>query len=156
MNNGKYHTEEYKRKQEIKNDRLYGPVTQHIKVCEKCNDKFTWTGRKKTKSFKQARFCSRSCANHRGNGLEHKRPLTFYVSICFAHFEKKCIHCGHDKIVSVHHLDENRKNNDVRNLVPLCMNCHMMIHKKEYKEEVEDSIQNWIPLREQILMGNGQ
>jgi hypothetical protein len=32
------------------------------------------------------------------------------------------------RVLAVHHLDENRKNNMVENLAWLCHNCHLLIH----------------------------
>ena len=43
----------------------------------------------------------------------------------------KCECCGWDKYIGalhVHHLDRNRKNNDLENISILCPNCHWLIH----------------------------
>ncbi len=32
------------------------------------------------------------------------------------------------RVLAVHHLDRNRENNDVTNLVWLCHNCHFLVH----------------------------
>lgn len=142
-----YYTESYKQKQSLKLDRLFGEILEHNKICEKCNKEFIFTGRLKTKSYEKARFCSRSCANHRGVGLEwektHKnRSLIHYRTICFTEWKQECAICGFDKIISVHHLDEDHNNNDVKNLIPLCPNHHHMVHSKEYGEEIKLDIEN--------------
>ena len=141
-NRESYYTESYKQKQAEKTDRLFGKILEHTKVCEKCSNEFIFKGRKNTRSFEKARFCSRSCANHRGVGLEwqetHKsRTLTHYKKICFTEWEQKCAVCGFDKIISVHHIDHNHNNNDVKNLIPLCPNHHQMVHTNEYGDEME-------------------
>ena len=42
----------------------------------------------------------------------------------------KCSHC--DKIAQVlHHKDKNTRNNDYKNLLPLCKSCHTVLHNKE-------------------------
>lgn len=43
---------------------------------------------------------------------------------------KRCVLCGKDdmRILCVHHLDENRGNNKMGNLVWLCRNCHFLVH----------------------------
>jgi hypothetical protein len=43
---------------------------------------------------------------------------------------KQCIICGKNdqRILSVHHIDQNRKNNILKNLVWVCRNCHHLIH----------------------------
>jgi len=47
---------------------------------------------------------------------------------------KKCVKCGYDDLraLAVHHVDQNRKNNGIHNLVWLCRNCHFLEHF--YKE----------------------
>lgn len=44
--------------------------------------------------------------------------------------KKICFSCGKDdiRILCVHHIDKNRKNNDVKNLMWLCRNCHFLVH----------------------------
>ena len=41
-----------------------------------------------------------------------------------------CNHCGisDPRVLLVHHLDKNRKNNAINNLQWLCYNCHHLIH----------------------------
>lgn len=51
---------------------------------------------------------------------------------------KKCIICGFDKIVDLHHLDQNPENNSPDNLVGLCPNHHKMIHRADLRQEVRD------------------
>ena len=141
-----YYSDEYRLKQSEKLDRNFGPIIEHNKVCERCNVEFTFKGRVKTKAYEKARFCSRSCANHRGVGLEwektHKsRSLIHYRTICFTDWKQECAICGFDKIVSVHHLDENHNNNDIKNLIPLCPNHHHMVHSKEYSDDTKREIE---------------
>ena len=49
---------------------------------------------------------------------------------------KSCILCGFDKIVDLHHLNENKKDNSPKNLVGLCPNHHKMIHHEKYREYI--------------------
>lgn len=42
----------------------------------------------------------------------------------------KCNICGFVYLVDIHHIDFNKKNNELTNLVCLCPNCHMLIHHK--------------------------
>lgn len=48
----------------------------------------------------------------------------------------KCILCDFDKIVELHHLDENSKNSSIENFVGLCPNHHKMFHDFRYKSEI--------------------
>jgi hypothetical protein len=48
---------------------------------------------------------------------------------------KKCIVCGFDSIVDLHHIDKNKKNNSESNLIGLCPNHHRMIHLRKFRDE---------------------
>lgn len=127
MNNGKYNTESYKLKQDIKRDNRLGPKIEHTKKCERCGTDFTFLARKNTKQYTK-RYCSRSCANSRQEWWNEN--ATNYRTIAFKNNKKECYICGFDKIVAVHHIDENRKNNKPFNLIPLCPNHHEMVHSR--------------------------
>ena len=133
MNNGKYYTEQYAQKQSEKTDRLYGIVATHKKLCESCGLIFDWVGRLHTKMYRRVRFCSRSCSNKNNGAIRWRseQPKN-YRTICFQFYAKRCILCGFDKVVSVHHLDQNHENNEPGNLVPICSNHHTMIHHSEW------------------------
>ena len=139
MNNKKYHTKEYKAKQEAKVDRLYGTVSEYTKKCERCDKSFVFKGRIKTKAFKSAIFCSRSCANNRQTWWNDN--ATGYRTIAFTHWDKQCAICGFNKVVAIHHIDNNRHNNSPENLIPLCPNHHEMLHSK-WSNEVVPLIEN--------------
>lgn len=133
MHNGKYNTEQFRLKQLAKNDRLFGPIKDHTKNCIICDKEYVYTGRQYTKQYEASKFCSRSCANNRRDWW--KDNATSYTTIAFHNWKRECILCGFDKIVEVHHLDEDRTNNEPRNLVPLCPNHHQMVHSK-WRNEV--------------------
>lgn len=43
----------------------------------------------------------------------------------------ECKRCGYNEFessVHIHHLDHNRLNNDISNLIALCANCHLSLH----------------------------
>ena len=54
---------------------------------------------------------------------------------------KTCASCCFDKLITLHHLDGNKKNNDEKNLVGLCPNCHKMIHTYQYYREIRERLQ---------------
>jgi hypothetical protein len=135
-----YQTKSYKEKQSSIIDNKFGKIEKHILVCETCKEEFKWIGRKKTKEFEKKKFCSRSCANYRGSGIEWEekmgKEITSYRTIAFSYYEEKCMICGFDKVVEVHHIDKNRENKNKENLAVLCPNHHTMIHMKKYKKEI--------------------
>ena len=102
-----------------------------------------------TKTFRQV-TCSKSCSNkHFRSGENHPNWKNIedmcnsakYRSICFEKYGKRCLVCGYDRIVAVHHIDLDHKNNSPENLVPLCMNHHNEIHSLEWKNEVTFKIE---------------
>ena len=65
-----------------------------------------------------------------------RRPLKFQKikNIILFIYDYKCIVCGFVSVSNhVHHLDENTDNNDAFNLVPVCVDCHKMIHSAKFK-----------------------
>jgi len=151
MNNGKYDTDSYKLGQAIKADRLWGQIEDHTKICKTCNKEYIWHGRRNTKAFEASKFCSRRCANNRQSVWDNKisegetdGKWIRYRAVAFNNHGKRCIVCNFDKVIEVHHLDHNRSNNSKENLVPLCPNHHMMIHRSDYSEEVLSNIKNYI------------
>ncbi len=61
-----------------------------------------------------------------------KEALKFGMSLYqYLTFKKKCSFCGFDKFLcDIHHIDFNKNNNHITNLIGLCPNCHMGIHRK--------------------------
>ncbi len=53
----------------------------------------------------------------------------------------KCVICGFDKVVDLHHLDENKKNNEKINLIGLCPNHHKMLHDFRYRKEMRGALE---------------
>lgn len=42
--------------------------------------------------------------------------------------KEHCAYCGSTKNLLIHHIDENRNNNEVTNLIVLCKSCHQKHH----------------------------
>lgn len=105
------------------------------KTCPICNSKFlTKIGTRNEKTT-----CSHSCSNTFFNGKTRNINVTRYRTICFRTNPKKCIICDEDKIVEVHHYDEDRNNNNIDNLIPLCPTHHKYAHSR-HKHLVLDKI----------------
>lgn len=100
------------------------------KTCPVCSKKFIG-------SKPNQKTCSYACSNRFFRSGENNGQWKddAYRSTCFKHHEKKCIVCGEDKIVAVHHLNENKKDNSPENLIPLCPTHHAYVHSR-YKDEV--------------------
>lgn len=48
-------------------------------------------------------------------------------------YMNECMLCGYDEhpILCVHHIDGDRCNNELTNLLVVCPNCHAIIHKED-------------------------
>jgi len=109
----------------------------NIKLCEACNAPI--------KNYKSSKgTCSRSCSNKffshlRNNPENHVR----YRTLCWAKHKKECVICGENKIVSVHHMNEDHDDNRIDNLVPLCPTHHQYMHSR-YKEEILPKVEEYI------------
>ncbi len=55
-------------------------------------------------------------------------PHIDYRKLALEHYDHLCAHCGFGipDVLEVAHLDGNRSNNELSNLVVLCPNCHKM------------------------------
>lgn len=60
--------------------------------------------------------------------------------ILYKKITEKCVICGFNKVVDLHHLDENSKNNNEKNLIGLCPNHHKMFHNMDFRQEILDSL----------------
>jgi predicted restriction endonuclease len=51
-----------------------------------------------------------------------------YRKFAFGHYAQFCAHCGFgiSAVLEIAHIDGDRRNNDLKNLVILCPNCHKM------------------------------
>lgn len=101
----------------------------------------------KSKKF----FCSKSCqAKWRNSFFSEEKHANWlggehaYRNILMrSGREQVCISCGTAdiRILSAHHIDHNRKNNKLSNLVWVCLNCHYLLH---HDEDFENGIKKTI------------
>ncbi len=88
-------------------------------------------------------FCGRGCQtkwrNVEFSGSKHanwQEGKYAYRSVLNRHkVPKICRLCKMEdiRVLAVHHVDKDRTNNDIKNLVWLCNNCHFLVH--HYDEE---------------------
>lgn len=115
-------------------------------LCFHCGKKIEKTPGELKKSKSGKYFCNKSCQTKWRNSLfsgeahsNWKGGLFTYRNILEkSGILKKCKRCRCDdiRVLAVHHIDQNRMNNGVENLVWLCHNCHHLIHAypDEYKK----------------------
>ena len=112
-----------------------------LKFClvQNCGKKIKVQASRLKKSIHGNVFCSKNCAasfnntNYRCGEKNPNHKGTYYGSyrlLTFANQEHKCAVCGWDKderVLQVHHIDEDRSNNDLSNLIILCPTCHCFL-----------------------------
>ena len=87
--------------------------------------------------------CSKSCANTHFRKGWQPDFISHYTTICWRYHEKRCVVCEEDKIVAVHHYDEDHENNDPANLIPLCPTHHQYMHSR-FRVEIEQRVLDYI------------
>lgn len=109
----------------------------NIKLCPVCQSPI--------KNYKNGKTCGYSCANkHFRSGPNNGNwKDSAYATTCFYYHKKECVICKEKNIVEVHHLDENKNNNDPSNLIPLCPTHHQYWHSK-HKHLIEESVRTYI------------
>lgn len=88
------------------------------KVCRTCHKTFkieNWREKKEN-------FCSIECHYSR-------ECLVKYRKLAFKHLPNECAYCIKGKgRIEVHHIDHDRSNNKLFNLIILCHSCHIKLH----------------------------
>lgn len=106
--------------------------------CSTCGENIYRTPSEVRCSKSKKFFCSKSCQTIWRNGeFSGKKSLnwkggysTYRKVLSKSSHDKRCLICeeGDLSVLVVHHIDQNRKNFNVENLVWLCHNCHYLIH----------------------------
>ena len=85
-------------------------------------------------------YCSKECGNRHKNELRKQSGewdnSGNYRKKAFDVFEHKCAICGwkeDERVLEVHHINENRNDNDINNLIILCPICHKKLTLHLYK-----------------------
>lgn len=106
--------------------------------CAHCGQKIYRPKGQARKSITNLLFCNRSCRasyfNRERAGDKHPNwqggRNTYRRILTRSGAAPVCRRCGltDARVLAVHHLDGDRGNNTVENLVWLCHNCHYLIH----------------------------
>ncbi len=106
-----------------------------IKICKRC---------KKKRAIHAKGLCA-SCYNYTfhldKNRAYNQRKANNIDLTTYRKLTKECVLCGFNKIVEIHHLDFNKKNNSSENLIGLCPNHHRMVNNYNYKYEIFQELQ---------------
>ena len=102
-----------------------------IKTCLCCGKEFSAIKR----SVKEQVTCSRACSNtyfrSGPNNGNYTDGINSYRNKALNYYGRICARCGFSVLeaLEVHHIDRNRANNDITNLMVLCANCHILEHR---------------------------
>ena len=104
-------------------------------TCAKCGKQIWKTNSMLARSKSGNVFCSSSCSTSFNNQFKTGENHYAYTGKDYRKkalntYENKCVVCGYEddkRILEVHHIDENRNNNEIENLCVLCPNCHRKI-----------------------------
>lgn len=110
-----------------------GNVISQIRKKKYCSDKcrnayISYQWRLKQGHFKKPGVGSGG--NQEGeNNHQYKTGIGTYSKKGFEHYGKICNRCNSTKFLLVHHKDEDRTNNELKNLEVLCKSCHQKHHE---------------------------
>ena len=128
-------------------DRTVANLLRHETACylNPVNTKLCPVCQKPIKNFRTSSTCGYKCANtlYRSGVNNPNWKNDRYQTTCFVHHKKECVVCKEHKIVEVHHYDENHKNNNSENLVPLCSTHHKYWHSR-YRKEIIDVVDKYV------------
>jgi hypothetical protein len=101
-----------------------------------CRNKDVCIGKKHTKEhIEKIKESCQGINKGENNGMWNGNPKQFYPKEFTVQLKEKarerdnyeCVRCG-GKPQDVHHVDGDRKNNELDNLMTLCRSCHMKEH----------------------------
>ena len=115
--------------------------------CAYCNKEFIKKKKKKKNSKSGLFFC---CREHKdlaqkinaGESFKSIRPTHYkngigtYRENAFFEYPHQCAVCSwkeDEDVLEVHHIDENRENNNISNLIILCPICHKKLTTHKYQ-----------------------
>lgn len=110
------------------------------------------------KPTRNRRFCSKSCSATKNNedgkigysiyrkkrGIEQQRT---YRDICLELWSPRCAICGWCVSIDIHHIDGDHSNDDIKNLIPLCQNHHIMTRMNQFAESMRSELSSLVDKR---------
>ncbi|MDP2947500.1 MAG: HNH endonuclease signature motif containing protein [Nanoarchaeota archaeon] len=115
-------------------------------LCYTCYKKLKWQPK-----IKKCKRCGREMAIHakefcggcynlifhleKNKAYNHRKSQNVDLKT-YRRLTQRCVICDFDKIVDIHHIDLNKKNNSPKNLIGLCPNHHRLIHNFNFRPEI--------------------
>jgi 5-methylcytosine-specific restriction endonuclease McrA len=117
------------------------PECKYTEVeCSYCHKRFKRLKSELTSNKSGYVYCSKECGNrHKNEIVTMWNNGSNYRRNAFNIYPHECAICGWDedeRVLEVHHLDEDRKHNNIENLRILCPICHkkLTLHLYSYQE----------------------
>ena len=111
--------------------------TQPEIVCKICGKKEVHHGRGICKKCYIRRYYKKNPDLYKAHNIKRRYNIPYEL---WNEITKRCIICGFDKVVELHHLDKNHKNNNRENFIGLCPNHHKMLHNFKYSKNMKKEI----------------
>lgn len=113
-----------------------GKRTGKTVLCTQCGTKFYAPSKRLVRSKSKRYFCKKYCYLSYQVFDQHpnwKNGKNSYYRFMQKNRVQICTRCKikNTRILIVHHIDKNRKNNILSNLTWLCRNCHHLVHNYE-------------------------
>lgn len=110
-------------------------VKRDMYECAHCGKEIYRRPSEVAKNISGKFYCSRECGNIAKNQFREEsgewlNSHSSYRKRAFQEYPHKCLVCGwneDERILEVHHIDENREHNEIENLCILCPTCHRKI-----------------------------
>lgn len=114
-------------------------------ICDYCGKEFERQKSRCGQNKSGFHYCSRECGNRHKNDLKKQNGnwdnSLNYRTRAFENLPHECLVCGwkeDERILEVHHIDENHNNNYLENLSILCPICHRKITLGYYYLDLEN------------------
>lgn len=122
-----------------------GNINRHEKSCDKNPVNLKECPVCKTMHAKKSVTCSYACSNtYFRSGVNNPNwKDDTYQTTCWHYHNKKCVVCGEEKIVEVHHYNEVHSDNRPENLIPLCPTHHQYVHSR-HRDEVQPIVDEYV------------
>lgn len=113
-------------------------VSSILSYCNNCNKEIKVLKSRKDKSKSNLFYCCKSCAISKNNQLRqgenhpnYQNGRAIYRKIALDYYGTKCEICKYsiEECLEIHHIDRDRNNNSLENLVVLCPTHHTEVHK---------------------------
>ena len=103
------------------------------RLCLSCNKSFYIAPSRLSRPNRSGAgtYCTHSCRLEHWNIQSHTKQMPgSYRKRALDIFDKRCYDCNitDERLLVIHHIDGNRKNGLITNLVPVCHNCHCLRH----------------------------